>query len=157
MDNIFRGPLPGGGYVIACGRRRRVRCATCAAPDAQLECDGCDKALCSACSVSPRKGLDFCPRCFDPAWKRWLQARPSSIGHETRAQRRAAFRAWARATCEVFLSLVPLSALGKAEEKSRQALAAGKTPHALWLEAGGDGEKYRALMVEHGHLVKKEE
>lgn len=27
------------------------------------------------------------------------------------------------------------------------------SPHALWQQAGGDRERYRALMVEHGHLI----
>ncbi len=30
-----------------------------------------------------------------------------------------------------------------------------KSPHALWKDAGGDPEKYRALMVEHGHIVDR--
>jgi len=33
MENIFSGPLPGGGYVIACGRRERKKCATCKAEE----------------------------------------------------------------------------------------------------------------------------
>ena len=30
------------------------------------------------------------------------------------------------------------------------------SPHKLYAQAGGDVEKYRALMIEHGHLVPKE-
>jgi hypothetical protein len=159
MDQIYRGPLPGGGYVIACGRRRRVRCSYCADTDAQLECDGCDKPLCRACSVSPRDGLDFCPKCFDKAWKHWLQLQPTSAGAMTRAARRVGFRRWARAAADVFLGLVPLGAVARA--------AQAPEPRELWEQAGGriaedgtvtqaDSEKYRALLVKHGHLVRKE-
>lgn len=87
---------------IACGSRRNVKCKTCGTT-AMLECDGCDKPLCGGCSVSPRKGIDFCPPCFKPAfehWKRGLQAIP---GH--RDQRRAEFREWARSESETFLRL----------------------------------------------------
>lgn len=115
MDMLYRGKLPGGGVVIACGRRRRVRCSYCAAQDAQLECDGCDKALCSSCSVSPRKGLDFCPKCFDPAWKHWLQIQPDSIAAMNINRRRNEFRSWARTAADTFLSLVkPLTETAKA-------------------------------------------
>lgn len=29
------------------------------------------------------------------------------------------------------------------------------SPHALWKQADGDPERYRALMIEHGHLIPK--
>lgn len=36
--------------------------------------------------------------------------------------------------------------------------AVGKpSPHLLYAQAGGDVEKYRALMVEHGYLIPKEQ
>jgi 8-oxo-dGTP pyrophosphatase MutT (NUDIX family) len=28
------------------------------------------------------------------------------------------------------------------------------SPFTLWQEAGGDGERYRALMREHGHILR---
>jgi hypothetical protein len=30
------------------------------------------------------------------------------------------------------------------------------SPHKLYAQAGGDVEKYRALMIEHGYLIRKE-
>lgn len=115
MDTIFKGKLPDGTYVIACGRRSRKRCSNCAITDAGLECDGCDKALCSSCAVSPRKGLDFCPRCFDHAWRHWLQIQPDSIAAMNVTRRRNEFRSWARTAAEKFLELArPLTAKAKA-------------------------------------------
>lgn len=149
MDCLYRGPSPDGrGYVIACGRRRRVKCATCKLADAGLECDGCDRPLCASCSVSPRKELDYCPRCFEPAWKHWLRLFPTSASVYTREERRAAFRQWARHEADTFLRLVPMSAT---------TAGARPTPHALWKQSGGDPEKYRALLIEHGHLVARKE
>lgn len=29
----------------------------------------------------------------------------------------------------------------------------GPSPSELWQAAGGDGERYRALMLEHGYLI----
>jgi hypothetical protein len=29
------------------------------------------------------------------------------------------------------------------------------SPGALWKQAGGDRERYIALMIEHGHLIPK--
>jgi len=154
---------------IAChrGRRSAGRCSVCAVPRSELECDGCDKALCKTCAVSPRAGLDFCPTCFDPAWKRWLGMQPSSAAAMTRERRRAEFRAWARAACNAFLSLVKLSPTSEADARSRRAMGLGLSPHALWKQAGGviidgvvtveaDRKKYTALLVEHGFLVPKE-
>lgn len=101
-------PATGKQIGVACGSRpRRPRCGICASPDAELECDGCDKALCRACSVAPRAGVDYCLKCFEPAWKHWLQIRPSSLGAENRIQRRQAFRAWARLNPGKFLELAP--------------------------------------------------
>lgn len=121
MHRIASGALPGGGFFIACGRRpARKRCATCAILGAELECDGCDKALCRSCAVSPKRELDFCPRCFNPAWKHWLQLRPSSLGAEDRYQRRAAFRAWVCLNVEKFLELArPLTA-ASVQARARQ-------------------------------------
>lgn len=117
MDNIFRGKLPDGTFVIACGRKpRRPRCSYCADVGAQLECDGCDKAVCRTCSVSPRDGVDMCPTCFLPAWRHWLKLQPTSAGAMTQQARRLGFRRWARAAAEKFLELVPLG------ETARRAL-----------------------------------
>lgn len=90
-----------GVTAIVCSRDRNVG----------LLCDGCDEKLPLSEGVSPRAGLDFCARCFAPAWKRWLsavsvQGVPST---ENRALRRVQFRAWARANADEFLSLVVLS------------------------------------------------
>lgn len=30
-----------------------------------------------------------------------------------------------------------------------------KWPNELWTESGGDPERYRALMIEHGHLIDR--
>lgn len=108
-------PVTGKVIGIACGSRRARRCHVCAAPDAQLECDGCDKALCGACSVSPKKGLDFCFTCFRPAWQHWLGL-PGVAPHAkvlSQADRRVQFRAWARAAREEFLRLVPLGEVAR--------------------------------------------
>jgi hypothetical protein len=109
MDCLYRGQLPGGGYVIACGRRRKVKCATCKQTDAGLECDGCDKPLCAGCAVSPQKGLDFCPKCFEPAWRAWLSKDAAVKRSLTQAERRAAFREWARTNPYAFIAVVPHS------------------------------------------------
>lgn len=94
--------LPGGGIVIACGRRRKPPpCGTCRA-SAELECDGCDKPVCFACGVSPRKGLDFCPTCFAPAFEYF---KANTAHSADRNVRRVEFRAWARANPEKFLEL----------------------------------------------------
>lgn len=166
MDKLFEGRLPGGGYVIACGKGRKQQCASCQ-KTAQLECDGCDRPLCNACAVSPREGLDFCPGCFDPAWKQWLQSSKTvrTPAEMSRAERRVRFRVWARENDgELFLRLVPLGETARANAKSAGSMAAGFTPHKLWEMAGGDvgrgleadHEKYIALMVEHGHMRPKE-
>lgn len=152
---------------IACGSRRQPKCSHCNAQlGTGLECDGCDKPLCHACAVSPKKGVDLCPRCFEPAWKHWLKHYDLTCGRAdlaSRTERRAAFRAWARAEADAFLRLVKLSAEGQ----RRLARGPQKSPRELWLEAGGriedgkvvaecDREKFRALMTEHGHVVLKE-
>lgn len=93
--------LPGGGYAIACGVRER-KCFTCSATRASLSCDGCDHVLCTMCAVTPGQGLDFCPRCFAPAFERWKTLEPVP---QSRPERRNAFRLWARANAAVFLSL----------------------------------------------------
>ena len=50
------------------------------------------------------------------------------------------------------LVLVPESAI-----QGDVTPAFGKpSPHKLYAQAGGDVEKYRALMIEHGHLIPKE-
>lgn len=87
---------------IVCTRERTRRCYGCSAPNASLSCDGCDHVLCTACAVSPSSGLDFCPTCFAGAWRHWcaLGALPS-----TQAERRQAFRLWAREQPALFLSL----------------------------------------------------
>lgn len=106
-------PATGKVIGIGCGSYRRKRCHICAELGAELECDGCDKPLCRTCAVSPKKNVDFCQRCFEPAWRHWLQLRPSSIAGETRHQRRAAFRAWVLLNVEKFLELSkPLTAAG---------------------------------------------
>jgi hypothetical protein len=88
---------------IYCTRERKRRCYTCSAPNASLSCDGCDHVLCSGCAVSPKQDLDFCPRCFDAAYRHWLHiGRPVPTD---RAERRQAFRLWARAESTVFLDL----------------------------------------------------
>lgn len=112
MHRIASGPLPGGGFFIACGRKPpRRRCATCGVLGAGLECDGCDKPLCASCSVSPKEGLDFCPACARPAWVHWWKTSPVVAGH--REQRRSEFRSWARLNADTFLKLVPLGETAK--------------------------------------------
>ncbi len=50
------------------------------------------------------------------------------------------------------LVLVPQSAI-----EGEVTPETGKpSPHKLYAQAGGDVEKYRALMVEHGYLIPKE-
>ena len=34
-----------------------------------------------------------------------------------------------------------------------RAVSAGPSPFALWQQANGDGDRYRELMREHGHLL----
>ena len=48
------------------------------------------------------------------------------------------------------LVLVPESAIVVTPEVGKPS------PHKLYAQAGGDVEKYRALMIEHGLLVPKE-
>lgn len=122
--------LPGGGVVhVRMARKKMPRCSYCADVDAQLECDGCDKPLCRTCSVSPRDGLDFCPKCFDKAWKHWLQIQPSSAGTMTRQARRLAFRRWARLAVDEFMQRVPLGAVAsKMQECPRCAPGLGADP-----------------------------
>lgn len=87
---------------VYCTRERKRRCYSCSAPNASLSCDGCDHVLCTNCAVSPQQGLDFCPSCSKPAWLHfWQSARPAG----DRADRRQAFRVWAREQPAVFLSL----------------------------------------------------
>jgi hypothetical protein len=152
----------GRAVGIACGHRRRKKCATCGS-EAGLECDGCDKPLCKSCAVSPKAGVDICPKCFDPAWRRWLWEQrdsPYKPSLMTQKERRLLFRGWARAFPGEFLELVKLSASGEAAA----ALGRVKQPRELWAEAGGriakdgtvtdpDPEKFRKLMQAHGHIV----
>lgn len=95
--------LPTGGLVIAGTRERQRRCYTCNAPNASLSCDGCDHVLCTACAVSPRAGLDWCPSCFAPAFEHWKALGPFP---QSRPERRQAFRVWARQEAATFMGLV---------------------------------------------------
>ena len=101
--------IPGGGVAIVCTRGRRKgkpkKCATCERIGADLECDGCDKILCSGCSVSPSTNVDFCPACARATFVSWLQA--GRLGKLPQAPtekyaRRAAFRKFAREFPEFF-------------------------------------------------------
>jgi hypothetical protein len=94
--------LPGGGTVIACTRERKRRCYTCQAPNASLSCDGCDHVLCTGCAVSPKQGLDYCPKCFAAAFDFW---KGICVYPQSRPERRQAFRLWAREHHEKFLEL----------------------------------------------------
>lgn len=93
------------GRVIgrACVRERRRSCFTCSAPNASLSCDGCDHVLCTGCAVGPTSKLDFCPKCFEPAWRHWCSI--TAVASMTKPERRQAFRLWARANAEKFLEL----------------------------------------------------
>lgn len=71
-------------------------------------CDGCDQHLDPVVSVSPKEGLDFCPSCFDRAWKHWLSSRTAEVPVD-RQQRRQAFREWARSFPDVFLEFCSLT------------------------------------------------
>lgn len=88
------------GFVCTRGRKPKgKKCATCSQPGALLLCDGCDQPLCGSCHVSPKRDVDFCPRCFHPTWTVWLRA--CELGHlpaapAERQARRMAFRKWAR-------------------------------------------------------------
>jgi hypothetical protein len=87
---------------IYCTRERKRRCYTCQAPNASLSCDGCDHVLCTGCAVSPRQGLDFCPVCFGAAFDWWKE---NHLFPANRADRRQAFRLWAREHHVKFLEL----------------------------------------------------
>ena len=114
MHRIASGALPGGGFFIACGRRPpRKKCATCQKQLAGLECDGCDKPLCAGCAVSPKKGIDFDPACFKPAWEWWI-GQHAARRYLSQTQRRREFREWARENADDFLGLVPLGTVAKA-------------------------------------------
>ena len=81
-------------------------CASCSKLG-QLLCDGCDLPLCARCSVSPREGVDFCPRCTHPLFSTWVKS-PEGLRWESGASalklnpealrdlRRNVFRKWAR-------------------------------------------------------------
>lgn len=75
-------------------------------------CDGCDAKIEPGMGVSPKAGVDFCPKCFYRAWRHWLTTRTSPIPAD-REERRAQFRAWAAEHSAVFLMFVPLSAEGR--------------------------------------------
>lgn len=73
--------LPNGGRMIACGTRRRPRCACGAA--APLLCDWkvperrsgtCDRPICAKCTTSPASEKDLCPH-HAAAWAEWKAAR----------------------------------------------------------------------------------
>lgn len=86
---------------IACSRSRRRNCYSCGHPGS-LTCDGCNHVLCTACAVSPRQNLDWCPACFAPAFEHWKSLGPFP---SSRPERRNAFRLWARANTTKFLEL----------------------------------------------------
>lgn len=93
------------GFVCTRGRGSKKRCCTCQKAGALLLCDGCDRPLCGECAVSPKKDVDFCPKCFQPTWVVWLRA--CELGHlpaapGERLARRMAFRQWARANPAFF-------------------------------------------------------
>lgn len=167
--------LPGGGTVHVCDRGRkpkRKRCASCNQLG-DLECDGCDKPLCRDCAVSPKKNVDFCPTCARPVFEEWIALKipfgKPGVDHATwRAYRRAAFRKWALENPERFdrLMKTKLQSAGDAgpdpffAEPPRKATPNGM--RELWLEAGGgtpsyDEKRYRELLIEAGHLVKRTE
>lgn len=93
---------------IACTRGNRyVKCGSCKADGAKLSCDGCDAALCAACSVSPDKKLDFCPTCFKPAFDWWKENAGGKdiYAKQGKALGRIAFRAWAKGDRDRFFAL----------------------------------------------------
>lgn len=92
----------GNPLGIYCTRDKPRRCYTCSASRASLSCDGCDHVLCTACAVSPRQGLDFCPACFRPAFEHWKALGPFPA---SQPERRQAFRLWARSASVKFLEL----------------------------------------------------
>jgi hypothetical protein len=100
-------PLVSGGRVVGrvCWRERVRKCFTCGRAGAELTCDGCDHVLGDCCSVSPTEGLDYCPKCFEPAYRRWLELQSASPSVLERSWRRASFRAWAQANAFLFLQL----------------------------------------------------
>lgn len=101
-------PETGQVVGIACGRGRRTPpCATCKSPEAKLACDGCDEQLCAPCSVSPQKGLDFCPTCAKPAFEWWKtnEGGDAIYRDKGRAVGRVAFRGWAKKNAVQFLAL----------------------------------------------------
>lgn len=89
------------GIVCTRGREKTV-----------LLCDGCDAKVEPALAVSPKPGVDFCPKCFYRAWRHWLTTRTTPIPAD-REKRRAEFRTWAAEHSDVFLMFVPLSAEGR--------------------------------------------
>lgn len=97
-------PISGKGFTgIVCGRD---------AGPVGLLCDGCDAKVTRELAVSPKPGLDFCPKCFYRAWRHWLTTRTTPIPAD-REERRAQFRTWAAEHHAVFLMFVPLSAEGR--------------------------------------------
>lgn len=139
-----------GKLAIGCGRRATPqRCHVCRKVG-QLLCDGCDKPLCAVCSVAPTSKLDFCPPCFEPIFRPWMKAGGASFyagstDAAALANGRNAFRAWARANVAAFEAI-------RTRQSKREV---PPSPKALFDAVGGDPEKYRAAMIEAGHLVPK--
>lgn len=95
--------VPGGGVAIVCtrGPRKRVVCVTCGKP-APLECDGCDRRICKACSISPREGLDYCVACQVPMKKWWLANDGATYALESKPLLLMRFLQWARSNWQRF-------------------------------------------------------
>jgi predicted amidophosphoribosyltransferase len=101
--------LPGGGFAIACTRGRKSN---------HRLCDGCDRELDPKDSVSPRRELDFCPKCAYPAFSHWLQHEGGGAvyaGNQPHDLKRNAFRFWAQQHSKQFLDLVKRSAASVAD------------------------------------------
>jgi len=106
-----------GARMIICskGRLPTKKCATCGLP-AALECDGCDKVLCEGCAVSPATEQDFCPKCFEPVFRQFLEAHPAAKA-ATREVRRRMFRTFARAMPHTF-DCIPRTTEGRRAQES---------------------------------------
>lgn len=100
-----------GARAIVCSKGGRPKpCQAKASPtctSAEYLCDGCDVSLCRSCAVSTG-GHDWCPRCFEPVWRKWLKQRTTFIlaaPDVQREERRRLFREWAHAHPDEFLCL----------------------------------------------------
>jgi len=142
--------VPGGGTAIVCSRGRRPQrkpCVGCRTLSDRL-CDGCDKPVCEACSVSATPDDDFCPCCFLAAWRHWLELSPDNRDlDEAREARRARFRGWVVANPEDFEALVTRSPEGRGETPPPKPKKAG----LFWTAPDGLS---RVLLYENRGTVK---